>query len=598
MTSFDSLENRANLLLNQEGPNLADLRQVTLEIEEFIGSEDFQSLATEERGRVQNARKDLKARIRQIESGDGNGSKAEESASDGLPAAEESQVGLPEASAPAESPAAAPVEIHEHNPNAEQQMEAAEKLFYSGRYADAMKLYDRVLQIEPNWERARQHRAESENYLRTGYIPSVALPSEAASAFGKAQSAARVGRYTDALALLGKAQSILKELGIQRWQEGQEFEQKLQENIDAENVYEEGLELFNQGNVDGAIERIETASRATGLPKYGDKSQELRKFKDTVRSITEILNSTTTDPKVIAQAKADLDAISADYPGNPALQKLRARFDASIPRIVGPLKDQTRGIKNQAERATTLESALYLARQAKQQLDQIRNLEGVDESLDRLQSEVDKLLRDIQKNDEQLQRASAEAENKKNWPRDAVRMSAEVRQRYPNDPGVIDLNRSLSRYHNIMTGIRFGGIFIGLIVLVLLGMWASGRIRAYMVSLTPTPTPTATLTPTTTPTPTATFTPTPTRPPTLTPTLTPTPIAGSAMRTIWARNGCYETFPAVGQIPEGGSLRFLPGDRTFDSFNRECILVQYQSPDGSSVIGWVLMVDVGPAKTP
>ena len=86
-------------------------------------------------------------------------------------------------------------------------MTEAEKLFYGGRYAEAIKLYDQVLQIEPDWDRARQHRSESENYLRTGYIPSVALPAEAATAFGKAQSAARLGRYQEAMTLLNRAQN-------------------------------------------------------------------------------------------------------------------------------------------------------------------------------------------------------------------------------------------------------------------------------------------------------------------------------------------------------------------------------------------------------
>ncbi len=126
-------------------------------------------------------------------------------------------------------------------------MEDAERLFYSGRYAEAIKLFDRVLQQEPGWERARQHRSESENYLRTGYIPPVALPPEAASAFGKAQSATRVGRFNDALNLLSKAQNVLREFGIHRWQEGLEFEQKLQEAIDAEAAYNEGIQLFTAG---------------------------------------------------------------------------------------------------------------------------------------------------------------------------------------------------------------------------------------------------------------------------------------------------------------------------------------------------------------
>jgi tetratricopeptide (TPR) repeat protein len=156
-----------------------------------------------------------------------------------------------------------PVE-REHNPYAEQLMEDAEKMFYGGRYTEAIRIYDQVLQIEPEWERARQHRSESENYLRTGHIPSVALPPEAATAFGKAQSAARLGRYQDAMALLMKAQNHMRDLGIQRWHEGQEFEQKLQQNIDAESVYEEGLSFFRQGQIDEGIDRIETAARATG----------------------------------------------------------------------------------------------------------------------------------------------------------------------------------------------------------------------------------------------------------------------------------------------------------------------------------------------
>jgi hypothetical protein len=71
----------------------------------------------------------------------------------------------------------------------------------------------------------------------------------------------------------------------------------------------------------------------------------------------------------------------------------------------------------------------------------------------------------------------------------------------------------------------------------------------------------------------------------------PTPSVGLAARPIWARSGCYESFNAIGKIPEGGELRFLPSERRFDDFNRECVLVEYQGPD-RSVIGWVLFPDV------
>ena len=42
-------------------------------------------------------------------------------------------------------------------------------------------------------------------------------------------------------------------------------------------------------------------------------------------------------------------------------------------------------------------------------------------------------------------------------------------------------------------------------------------------------------------------------------------------------------------------LRFLPDERRFDQFNRECVLVEYQGIDRST-IGWVLIMDLGSAS--
>jgi len=592
MDPFDTLERQIEQVRSRDSADLVDKRNLLLEIEEFISSEDYQSLSLEERSRLQAARKDLMAEV-QPESEDGGHAQA------ASPAEEkpQPQAELKDASPSNSANQVSQEAVREHNPAAEQQMELAEKLFYSGRYAEAIQLFDRVIQLEPNWERAKQHRSEAENYLRTGYIPAVALPADAASAYGKAQSAARVGRYEDALALLEKAQVILRDLGIQRWQEGQEFAQKLQESIDAEKVYEEGLEVFQQGQIDAAIERVEAASRATGLPKYADKAQDLRRVKENLRSIHETLNQTAIDPQAASQAKANLDALIAEHGDNPAFERLVERFRTIVPRVVEPLKEQTRSLKNQADRAPTLEEALYLSKQAKQSLDQIRNLEGVDESLDRLQNEIDKLQRDIQRYDNDLQTAMRAYENRPNWPAEAARLSAEVRERYPNDPGVMRLKRNFRSFQWKLRGIRLGIGVLGVIILFLAASWAVGRYRAFVLSLTPTPTPTATATPTFTPTSTLTPSITPTFTPTSTPTLTPTPVSAIAQRDVWARNGCYESFTAVGKIPAGGVLRFLPSERRFDNFNRECVLVEYQKGD-AAVIGWVLIMDVGSGPPP
>jgi tetratricopeptide (TPR) repeat protein len=589
MSPFEALESQIEQLRSRDTVTLVEKRNLLLEVEEFINSPDYQALSPDERNRLQQARKELLALVQQEEA-------------EGESAVPPAQPPVPSQDIASSTPSgaqglAAGEAAREHNPVAEQQMETAEKLFYSGRYAESIQLFDRVLQLEPNWERARQHRSEAENYLRTGYIPAVALPTEVASAYGKAQSAARVGRYADALALLEKAQNSLRELGILRWQEGQEFAQKLQENIDAEHVYEEGLVLFQQGKTDDAIEKVEAAALATGLPKYTDKLRELRQVKDNLQSIYETLNQAVVDPQTASQAKANLDTLIAVYGENPIFDKLLERFKVVVPRVVEPLKEQARSLKNQADRAPTLEEALYLSQQAKQNLDQIHNLEGVDQSLDRLQNEIEKLQRDLQRYDNDLQSAMRAYEDRPGWPVEAARISAEVSGRYPNDPGVIRLERNLRGYRMKTMGIRLGIILAGVILLALLVYWGLGRYRSYVVSLTPTVTPTATITPTVTLTPTPTTTGTPTLTPTATPTSTPPPTSGIVQRDVWARNGCYESFTAVGRIFTGATVRFLPAERRFDDFNRECVLVEGQR-EGGSVIGWVLLMDIGAEPPP
>jgi hypothetical protein len=384
-------------------------------------------------------------------------------------------------------------------------------------------------------------------------------------------------------------------MGIQRWQEGLEFEQKLQESIDAENAYTDGMQQFDAGKLDEAIERVETAARATGLPKYADRALALRKVKETLRQINETLSAPSIEPKMVTQAKADLDLLFAEYGENPAFTRLRGRLEAGIPRAIGPLQDAARQLKAQAERAATLDEALYLGKQARTQLDQIRNLAGLDEDLDRLQNEVERLLRDVARYQDELTAANASLELHKSWPAEAEKMSLEVRSRYPNDPGVARLERALGGFRLRRT-LTFAGLgVLGVLILAGLAWLGLGRLRAYQLSLTPTATATATIT--MTPTTTGTFTPTPslTPTPTLTFTPTPTPAAGLALRDIWARAGCYEGYSAIGRVPMGGRLRFLPGmERRFDPFNRECVFIEYAAPD-KTLIGWVLIMDIGAA---
>lgn len=585
MTDIDTLQVEAKRLMSQDPAPLPEIRKLMLEMDEFFNSPDFESMNREQRAEMQNLYKNLRARMR------GPEARSEQPATANALAGGSLSGSLGGGLTQAENSAPSPVKAREHNAEAEQHMSEAEKLFYGGRYAEAIKLYDQVLKIEPDWDRARQHRSESENYLRTGYIPSVALPADAATAFGKAQSAARLGRYPEAMSLLNKAQATLREMGIHRWQEGQEFEQKLQQNIDAEIVYEEGLKLFNQGQFDEGIDRVETAARATGLPRYNDRVQAMRQVKEQLRQATEILNASQPNPKAVGRAKHIVETMTLEYGDNPTLGRLRTRLDLAIPKVLEPLKEQIRTLKAQADRSQTLDSAQGKLQQARQVLDQIRNLGPGDDDIEDLQEGIEHQSREIQRYQEELQQANVVLNTNRSWPAAAAKMSQEVRSRFPNDPGVIELNKGLSNYHTTLTAIKAGVIVVGIFIIGLLLWMGYGRANAYILSLTPTATstPTATMTSTPTPQPTATETPTPE--PTIAPTITPTPLTGTVARTIWAREGCYDSFEARARIPEGAIVRFMPVERRWDSFNRECIFVEYVG-DSRTINGWILIADL------
>src|SRR5690606_38391500 len=163
-----------------------------------------------------------------------------------------------------------------HDPEAERLMDEAEEAFYKGNYQVAIPLYEKVIQMEPGWTRAQEHHSEAEDYLRSGNIPSVALPPEAGKAYGKAQSAARVFRYQVALNYLDEAFDHLEDAGIKRWREGEELRHDLENQMQAYDVYREGLNLLTQGELVPALGKIQTAASAVAIPEYIDKATEVR----------------------------------------------------------------------------------------------------------------------------------------------------------------------------------------------------------------------------------------------------------------------------------------------------------------------------------
>jgi len=485
-----------------------------------------------------------------------------------------------------------------HDPEAERLMDEAEEAFYKGNYQVAIPLYEKVIQMEPGWTRAQEHHSEAEEYLRSGNIPSVALPPEAGKAYGKAQSAARVFRYKVALDYLDEAFEHLQEAGVKRWREGEELRHDLENQMQAYDVYKEGLNLLSQGELASALGKIQTAASAVAIPEYIDKANEVRQDIGMLNDVSDTVSlSGKIPPAKLADARTKLERIRMKYGEVNQLSRLRNRLDLLIPATIQNLLENTQRLKLEASEAPTASLARQKVDAARENLDLLRQLDAYDSQSLSLENEISTLETEIYANEDAMTRAEeALKTGNKFFAIDALKISAKPRKRFSQDPKVLELKRGfLPTYIIGGLAVLVGLIVIGLLISVAFRGFSNAAYERNLARTpTITPTPTITLTPTITPTATITPTPTPDYSPTPTYTVTPTPIVEvQTVRNVWARSGCYDDFSATGQqIPVGTTLNLLPmAERRFDPFNRECILVEFRTGD-FAIIGYVLMADV------
>ena len=483
-----------------------------------------------------------------------------------------------------------------HDPEAESLMDQAEEAFYKGNYQSAISLYEKVLQLEPGWVRAQEHHSEAEDYLRTGNIPSVALPPEAGKAYGKAQSAARVFRYQVALNYLEDAFQVLQEAGVKRWREGEELRHDLENQMQAYEVYKEGLNQLSQGDLVGALSKVQTAASAVAIPEYIDKAAEIRSDLTTLNQIGDTIGiSGQVSPEKLKETKANLERLQLKYGDIPQISRLSNRLELIIPVVKKSLLDAVQRAKNSAQTAPTLERARFFLNEGQSKLTLLQQLAGIDEDVQAAALELNNLDNDLNAYQDGIDRASqALAGGNRFLAFNTYRISKPVRERFPNDPAVLALKKKLIPFYGTTI---LGGLL--LLAVVVTALWFSIRairnsVQASRLAKTPTLTytSTVTLTPTITPTPTRTFTPTPDWSPTPSPTMTPTPIIfATVTRNLFVFSECYEG-NKVGYINEGGSVELLPmRERRFDALFRECVLVEYRGTD-SNIIGFVLINDL------
>ena len=333
-----------------------------------------------------------------------------------------------------------------HDPEAERLMDEAEEAFYKGNYQAAIPLYEKVLQLEPGWTRAEEHHAEAEEYLRSGNIPSVALPPEAGKAYGKAQSAARVFRYKVALDYLDEAFEHLEEAGIKRWREGEELRHDLENQMQAYDVYKEGLNLLAQGELVAALGKIQTAASAVAIPEYIDKAAEVKGDIAMLDEVSDIVSmSGKIPPNKLADAKSKLERLRMKYGSLSQIGRLQNRLDLLIPAATQNLLDNTQRLKEEATKAPTLAIALQKIAGARENLDLLRQLDAYDAQSLALENEISALETEINNAQDEIERAKEALETgNRFFALDAYRISRNVRKRFPNDPQVLALKRGLT----------------------------------------------------------------------------------------------------------------------------------------------------------
>ena len=133
MTDLNNLIDEVSQLIQAETPVLAELRVKMVELDDFVHSAEFEALNYGDRSRFQTAYKELRDFVRRQESSGSTTGTA------GAPSFETSLGSTGQNGSNEQAEAVV------HNPFAEQQMEEAERLFYGGRYAEAIKLYDLVI---------------------------------------------------------------------------------------------------------------------------------------------------------------------------------------------------------------------------------------------------------------------------------------------------------------------------------------------------------------------------------------------------------------------------------------------------------------------
>lgn len=423
--------------------------------------------------------------------------------------------------------------------NIRRTMDQADGYFFAGEFPKARDLYIEVLQAYSDYSTARERLQECEDYLaHRKEIPTELLPVGAGERFGQAQSARRVGDYTDALRNIEEAIQLVRAGGIKHWKAGQAFKQELQQMILAEKTYATALTSAQKGDWSTAIEKCQGAFDLSQLPKFERALaflidlQKVLAAQKTRGSADEVIQSTKDALEEIGLLQSPPDWVMVKTSAQNeviknARQASRARVIQQLKGLIADADPEKTATPGEAQR--NAQSAVELA---ERWLD-----------IDSADQDVSKSLRDAQNALDKVKRIQEDVKkitmHQTGLPFARILNASRELQQAQNlvithptivafQEAVDDAEKYLKWRNFLMT--LFSILIAGVVMVLFVQVGWPRAMAAFAPSPTPTltPTPTPTVTATVTPTATSTFTPTATftstaTPIPSTPTFTPTP---------------------------------------------------------------------------
>lgn len=527
----------------------------------------------------------------------------------------------------------------------------AQDAFIAGDFDLAENRALEALAVDPNYQSAKNLLKTLADFRSGGSIPrQIQQPlARAENALVGIDSRLAQKEYTIAKQSVENARASLNEAaalhfrltGDAQWAKAAELDQKIHNYLQsielaegADRNFEAARKLFNDGELEQAIELAKSANTAFKRGDWVDIIAAWTQFKDDLDEIDSILakeNGASAEEFASAYETVTRYQANRIFKGNPLVrirtEKLQDQRPKRREELLGKQRDGKDGAIRraitQAARARSIISAQESITQAANLLECLKRIGGdadttppakgirqqpsfgrnpnrsvtddLQADIDRVRSEIDTLCDELSAVEEMVAReAYGQIEE----------AGKHVFKRFPQDPRVIAarheakeevgkkraderVKQAEESRERTMLWLKVIGVLAAILILGYLAVTGAQVLIAFVNRPAPTALPTAVMAATPSPVP-------PTAAPTLTPppTRTPPPQTGYIRRNIWTRNGCYDTYKATGWVLAGTQFVVVKEEERTDDNGNPCLLIETTDSEGKGVTGWAKKSDL------